>query len=56
MKPCRDCEQSKDGFQRCPIYYCCSDYIQWQVDQAWKQEDDPQEERKMDYQIDDREV
>ena len=56
MKPCRDCELSKDGFQRCATYYCCSRYIEWQVDVELMQEDDPQEERGLDYMIDDREV
>ena len=55
MKPCKDCEHSMTG-GRCATSYVCSKYIEWQVDVAWRQEDDPQEERGLDYQIDDREV
>ena len=55
MKPCENCEDSING-GRCALHFCCSDYIEWQVDVAWRQEDDPQEERGLDYMIDDREV
>ena len=59
--PCRDCSEKSIfiGEERCRIYYCCSDYIEWQVEVAWKveheREADPQEERGLDYMIDDRE-
>ena len=56
MKPCRDCELSDDG-GRCKTFYCCSDYIEWRVEVNYVQgADDPQEERGLDYFIDDREV
>ena len=56
MKPCKGCDDSPDDYGRCATSYVCSKYIEWQVDVAWRQEDDPQEERKMDYHIDDREA
>ena len=56
MKPCRDCELSDDG-GRCKTFHKCSDYIEWRVEVNYVQgADDPQEERGLDYHIDDREV
>ena len=56
MKPCEDCIEVQGAYGRCQTYYCCSKYIEWQVEVALMQEDDPREEREMDYMIDDREV
>ena len=61
--PCRGCtdkrsflvgEERPDG--RCDTYYCCSKFIDWQVWLVYEKEADPQEERGLDYHIDDREV
>ena len=63
MKPCRDCsirelyELDEEDGGGCATSYCCSDYIEWQVEVNYVQgADDPQEERGLDYHIDDREV
>ena len=67
MKPCGYCkdrpsysvdEDHLDG--RCDTFYCCSKYIDWELDTKYRVEHerhaDPQEERGLDYMIDDREV
>ena len=62
MKPCRDCEEILGlDIDRCLTYYCCSKYIEWQVDAAWRVEHerhaDPQERRSSPVRCnDDREV
>ena len=66
MKPCRDCsirelyELDEEDGGGCATSYCCSDYIEWQVEVAWRvqheREADPRVERGVDYMIDDREM
>ena len=59
MKPCENCEEivimELDG-GRCVTHFLCHRYIDWEEEVKLRQEDDPQEEREMDYMIDDREV
>ena len=56
MKPCKGCPDSPDGYGPCPTSYVCTDYIDWQIEVALMQEDDPRVERGLDMFIDDREV
>ena len=56
MKPCKDCEHSINISGRCWTYYVCTKYIDWEEGVELMQEADPQEERGLDYHIDDREV
>ena len=47
-KPCEDCEQSPGNGRKCDTYFCCSRYIEWQVERMYdEREADPQETRTL---------
>ena len=55
MKPCEDCIEVQGAYGRCATFYVCTKYIDWEEEVKLMQEADPQEERGLDYFIDDRE-